>query len=331
MPHQPPPLRPLLRGSGTPTTPPGASALTPSSSVGCQSRVSGISEDSEGAPKRTSAPCARSAGSRGAPHRRDTRGTRTPPIRSDTLTRVLRCPVLFGCPSVVLRHPPPPPTDALEGNAPQRRPQRRLGRRLEEVAKAVGSGYCRLQMPLTLGILQGRGGGGGAGWYLTRFRCVPAPAPASRTRSTWQVVRVEERASTTPRCATDKSDGGHWHTRNVTEGPGASSVGYAAKAMHFMRRGVGGGGWNRAPVPDRRVVGEGHVWKCQANRGPKAGMHWKGGRSPPCVTFRRVVAPLRGPGRSPVLPFACCVGSLLSVGRCGRCSCWCRFRVRGAQ
>ena len=49
-----------------------------------------------------------------------------------------------------------------------------------------------------------------------------------------------------------------------------------------------------------------------------------------CVTFRRVVVPLRGPGQSPVLPFACCVGSLLSVGRCGRCSCWCRFRVRGA-
>ena len=51
----------------------------------------------------------------------------------------------------------------------------------------------------------------------------------------------------------------------------------------------------------------------------------------PCVTFCRVVAPLRGPGQSPVLPFACCVGSLRSVGRCGRCSCWCHFRVRGAQ
>ena len=50
----------------------------------------------------------------------------------------------------------------------------------------------------------------------------------------------------------------------------------------------------------------------------------------PCVTFRRVVAPSRGPGQSPGLPFACCVGSLRSVGRCGRCSCWCRFRVRGA-
>ena len=35
---------------------------------------------------------------------------------------------------------------------------------------------------------------------------------------------------------------------------------------------------------------------------------------PPHVTFRRVVASLWGPGQSPVLPFACCVGSLLSVG-----------------
>ena len=34
---------------------------------------------------------------------------------------------------------------------------------------------------------------------------------------------------------------------------------------------------------------------------------------PPRVTFRRVVAPLRGPGQSPVLPFACCAGALLSA------------------
>ena len=53
--------------------------------------------------------------------------------------------------------------------------------------------------------------------------------------------------------------------------------------------------------------------------------------APPGVTFRRVVVSLRGPGQSPVLPFACCVGLLSSVGRCGRCSCWCCFRVRGAQ
>ena len=52
---------------------------------------------------------------------------------------------------------------------------------------------------------------------------------------------------------------------------------------------------------------------------------------PPCVTFCRETVSLRGRGQSPVLPFACCVGSLCSVGRCGRCSCWCRFRVHGAQ
>ena len=69
--------------------------------------------------------------------------------------------------------PPPPPRGALEGKGPQRRPQQRLGRRLEEVAEAVGGSYCRLQMPLRLalgvrGIVPGRwlgaleGGGGGA-------------------------------------------------------------------------------------------------------------------------------------------------------------------------
>ena len=63
-------------------------------------------------------------------------------------------------------------TDALEGKGPHTCPQRRLDRRLEEVAQAVGDGYCRLQMPLTLalavretvaghrlGALEGRGGG----------------------------------------------------------------------------------------------------------------------------------------------------------------------------
>ena len=62
---------------------------------------------------------------------------------------------------------------ALERTAPQRRPQKRLDRRLEEVAEAVGGGYCRLQMPLRLppavsetvagrrlGALEAGGGGG---------------------------------------------------------------------------------------------------------------------------------------------------------------------------
>ena len=42
--------------------------------------------------------------------------------------------------------------DALEEKGPQRRPKERLDRRLEEVAKAVGGGYCRLQMPLRLAL-----------------------------------------------------------------------------------------------------------------------------------------------------------------------------------
>ena len=48
--------------------------------------------------------------------------------------------------------PPPPPRDALEGKWPQRRHQRRVGRRLEQVDKAVGGGYCRLQMLLRLAL-----------------------------------------------------------------------------------------------------------------------------------------------------------------------------------
>ena len=54
-------------------------------------------------------------------------------------------------------------------------------------------------------------------------------------------------------------------------------------------------------------------------------------KMPPCVTFRLVVVSLQGPGQSTILPFAGCFGSLRSDGCCGRCSCWCRFRVRGAQ
>ena len=83
----------------------------------------------------------------------------------------------------------------LEGQGPPRRPQRRLDRRLEEVAKAVGGGYCRLQMPLRpalgvmgtvaghrLGALEvgwglqciaGRGCGGG---MTPAVQCCPRPA-----------------------------------------------------------------------------------------------------------------------------------------------------------
>ena len=61
--------------------------------------------------------------------------------------------------------------DALEGKGKWR--QQRLGRRLEEVAKAVGGGYCRLQMQMkpALGVrgtvaghTSGARGGGGGGY-----------------------------------------------------------------------------------------------------------------------------------------------------------------------
>ena len=70
--------------------------------------------------------------------------------------------------------------DALEGKAPRRRPQERLGRRLEEVAEAVGGGYCRLRMPLRLGLgvrgaVAGHGLGSmeGPGGNLPPFQCIP--------------------------------------------------------------------------------------------------------------------------------------------------------------
>ena len=93
----------------------------------------------------------------------------------------VRCPGLLGLP----RRPPPPPRDAFEGKGPQRRPQKQLGRRLEEVAEAVGGDHCRLQMPLKLALgvretVTGRrvGALGGGGGYLPSFQCIPPPYPS---------------------------------------------------------------------------------------------------------------------------------------------------------
>ena len=77
------------------------------------------------------------------------------------LTRV----PLFQRPRLVLGFNPPSPrppsegrgvggipSDALQRKGPQRRPQQRLDRRLQEVVKAVGGGYCQLQRPLKLAL-----------------------------------------------------------------------------------------------------------------------------------------------------------------------------------
>ena len=67
--------------------------------------------------------------------------------------------------------------DAFEGKGPQRQPQKRLGRRLEEVAKAVG-GDCRLQMPLKPLAVRGTVAGHGRPAHA-------APPPPSLPMHSW--------------------------------------------------------------------------------------------------------------------------------------------------
>ena len=71
--------------------------------------------------------------------------------------------------------------DAVEGKGPQRRPQQRLDRRLEEVAEAVGGGYCRLQTPLSLALgVRGTVAGHRLG-ALVGGGGVPPPLPVHRS------------------------------------------------------------------------------------------------------------------------------------------------------
>ena len=86
--------------------------------------------------------------------------------------------------------------DASEGKGPQRRPQRRLGRRLEEVAKAVGGGYCRLQMPLRVALgIRGTVAGHRLGALEVGGGGTPPPSNSildggSETRPTWRGLWV---------------------------------------------------------------------------------------------------------------------------------------------
>ena len=70
-------------------------------------------------------------------------------------------------------------SDACEGKGPPGR----LDRRLEGVAKAVGGGYCRLQMPVSLGlgirgtVARRRLGALDGGVPPTPFQCIPAWDP----------------------------------------------------------------------------------------------------------------------------------------------------------
>ena len=81
-----------------------------------------------------------------------------------------------------------------EGRGPQRRSQMRLARRLEEVAQAVGGGYCRLQMPLRLalgvrGIVAGhRLGALEGGGYLPPSSNASLPPPPLSITKQWPAV-----------------------------------------------------------------------------------------------------------------------------------------------
>ena len=104
--------------------------------------------------------------------------------------------------------PLPPSRDALEGKAPQTRPQKRLGRRLEGVAKAVGGGYCRLQMPLELalavrgtvaghrlGVMEGGGGN------LSPLPMHPWLAPSSTTQQKTRHTLTNPLCLTSSQCS----------------------------------------------------------------------------------------------------------------------------------
>ena len=114
---------------------------------------------------------------------------------------------------------------ALEREAPQRQPQKRLDRRLEEATKSVGGNYWRLQMPLKLalaaretllrvGWAHWRKGGGGC---LPPFRCIHASGPAlavprQHTRSSPSPARP------CPRGTRSAGPGPRWGTSSRPEG-----------------------------------------------------------------------------------------------------------------
>ena len=136
----------------------------------------------------------------------------------------------------------------------------------------------------------------------------PSVAPQAAPRWRWGGTC----SSGQTRCLARSLDGGGgcWH-----------AVGHASCPGRVLSGG-GGGGWSGAKKsvyqkwPDKSFPTVNFVFSNDGPFGPGGG----GEPPPPRVTCRRVVVSLRGPGHSPALPSACCVGSLRSVGRCGRCS-----------
>ena len=127
--------------------------------------------------------------------------------------------------------------DAFEGKGPQRWPQKRLGRRSEEGTKAVGGGYCRLQMPLKralavrgtvagrwLDALEGGGGGGTSPPSNASLGGAVLCAPSVSVLSTAHVFgwAIGGRTTAVGRVAGGVPDGGCWSAA-VTLGVVASA------------------------------------------------------------------------------------------------------------
>ena len=157
--------------------------------------------------------------------------------------------------------------DALDVKGPQRRPQKRLDKRLEEGAKAVGGGDCRLRMTLTRGLAVR---GTVAGRRLGALEGgVPPPPPLTRKRHTmphsaqpqhtkyWAPrTRKRHQQEHRPQRPTESSDPTQHVKGRTGDCPGP-------RKETTTRRNVAQGGTPPLPIHPCRGVrqpGAAHVW-----------------------------------------------------------------------
>ena len=133
--------------------------------------------------------------------------------------------------------------------------KRRLGRRLEAVAKAVGGGYCRLQMPLKpalgvrgtvaghrLGALEGVGGVPPSNASLCiprrrRQRARDSACPANGTSGSWSASILYRRGDSAPVSVAMCSA-----VSRVEEGGGGGGAGGRGRGRGALEGGGRGGG-----------------------------------------------------------------------------------------